>query len=182
MKQDQQQGEGFALWMTGLPASGKSTLARAVAERLREQGLEVQILDSDSLRAVLTPDPSYTREERDWFYRVMVYLGKLLTKHGVNVIFAATAHRRRYRDQAREAFSRFAEVYLNCPLEVCMARDEKGIYEKAQRGEADTVPGLQAPYEEPEHPDVVVYPAESTPREAAVEVLRYVRESGLFRD
>jgi adenylylsulfate kinase len=181
MKEDQQQGEGFALWMTGLPASGKSTLARAVAERLRERGLEVQILDSDSLRAVLTPEPSYTREERDWFYRVMVYLGTLLANHGINVIFAATAHRRRYRDRARKAFSRFAEVHLACPLEVCMARDEKGIYEKARRGEADTVPGLQVPYEAPAHPEVVVYPAESSPREAAEDVLRQLKEGAFFR-
>ena len=143
---------GFAVWLTGLPASGKSTLAAALAGELAGRGLRVQVLDSDELREVLTPDPTYSLREREWFYRVMVYVGGLLVHNGANVIFAATANRRRYRERAHETIERFGEVYVRCSLKTCMARDSKGVYAKALAGEAQTVPGLQVPYEPPESP------------------------------
>lgn len=154
---------GFAIWLTGLPAAGKTTLALGLADALEGAGLPVQVLDSDHLRRVLTPEPTYSWEERDWFYRVMAFIGQLLTQNGVNVIFAATACRRAYRDHARAAIDRFAEAYVQCPLETCMARDEKGIYQKALRGEATTVPGLQVPYEAPEHPEITIDTETQTP-------------------
>lgn len=161
----------FAIWLTGLPASGKTTLARGLADALERSCLRVQVLDSDHLRRVLTPEPTYTRKERDWFYRVMVFLGQLLAQNGVNVIFAATASRQSYRDEARAAFDRFAEVYVRCSLETCMARDEKGTYQKALEGEATTVPGLQVPYQVPEHPEVTVDTEAQTPAEGVQVVL-----------
>jgi adenylylsulfate kinase len=157
---------GFAIWLTGLPASGKTTLARGLADALREQSVRIQVLDSDQLRRVLTPHPTYTHEERDWYYRVMVYIGELLTKNGVNVAFAATANRRAYRSWARGAIQRFAEVYVRCGLETCMTRDDKGIYSKALEGEVTTVPGLQVPYEAPENPEIVVDTESQTVEEA----------------
>jgi adenylylsulfate kinase len=147
---------GFAIWLTGLPGSGKSTLARKVAERLRADGIYLQILDSDELRKVLTPQPTYSKEERDWFYEVMARIGQLLTQNNVNVAFAATAARRRYRDRARQTIDRFAEVFVKCSLESCIGRDPKGLYAKARAGEVTNLPGLQAPYEAPEMPEVVV--------------------------
>ena len=156
---------GFAIWLTGLPASGKTTLARGLANVLEQAGLPVQVLDSDHLRRVLTPEPTYSREERDWFYRVMVFVGQLLVQNGVNVVFAATAGRRSYRDEARATLDRFAEVYVLCSLETCMARDTKGVYQKALQGEATTVPGLQVPYEVPEHPEVTVDTEAQSPAE-----------------
>jgi adenylylsulfate kinase len=114
------------------------------------------VLESDALRQVLTPHPSYTDEERETFYGSMVYIGSLLVTHGVPVIFDATANRRAYRAGARNRIERFIEAYVDCPLDVCVARDPKGIYRKAQSGEASTVPGVQAAYEPPEHAEVVV--------------------------
>jgi adenylylsulfate kinase len=111
---------------------------------------------SDELRQVLTPNPTYTEEERDWFYQATTYLGQLLTNNGINVIFAATANRRSHRQRAREAIERFMEIYVRCSLETCMERDEKGIYEKGLAGRATTVPGLQIPYEFPETPDLIM--------------------------
>jgi len=161
---------GFALWLTGLPSSGKTTLGRGVIGALRERDIGVQLLDSDHLREVLTPEPTYSSEERDWFYRVMVYIGRLLTENGANVIFAATAHRRCYRDRAREALDRFAEVYVDCSLEMCMSRDQKGIYQKALTGQARTVPGLQVRYEPPPRPALTV----DTERHSAEECVRQI--------
>ena len=169
---------GWAIWITGLPSSGKSTIARGLAERLAEMGIRAQVLESDELRRVLTPEPTYTEQERDWFYNVMAWIGWLLVKNGVNVIFDATANKRAYRERARELIGpeRFAEVYVRCPLEVCMARDVKGIYKLALEGKASTVPGLQAPYEEPLEPAVVVDTSEMEPEECVELVLRKVLE------
>jgi adenylylsulfate kinase len=128
-------------------------------------GGDVQILDSDELRQVLTPQPTYTQQERDWFYWAMAYIGGLLTQNGINIIFAASANRRLHRDRARQAIERFVEVYVRCSLEACMARDQKGIYEKALAGQATTLPGLQVPYEPPEVPEVTVDTEQQTSEE-----------------
>ena len=146
----------FAVWITGLPASGKSTITRALVRELASRGVDAAVLESDALRQVLTPRPTYSDEERETFYRSIVYIGSLLVMHGVPVIFDATANRREYRAGARSGIERFIEVYVDCPLEVCVGRDPKGIYRKARSGEASTVPGAQAAYEPPKHPEVVV--------------------------
>ncbi|MEM3440511.1 MAG: adenylyl-sulfate kinase [Candidatus Bathyarchaeia archaeon] len=148
--------KGWAIWITGLPSSGKSTIARALAERLAGLGIRCQILESDELRRVITPNPTYSQGERDLFYGIMAYIGKLLSDNGANVIFDATANKRAYRDRARREIGKFMEVYVKCPLKVCMERDAKGIYRMGVEGSASNVPGLQADYEEPIEPDVVV--------------------------
>ena len=166
----------FAVWLTGLPAAGKTTLAQELASELRQQGITVQILDSDELRSVLTPDPTYTSEERDWFYRVIAFIARLLTQNGVGVIIAATANRRRYRRYAREGIEHFAEVYVKCSLETCMERDQKGIYEQALAGDATTVPGLQVPYEPPSHPAAVVDTEMMSAQEGAHHILEALQD------
>ena len=138
----------FAIWITGLPASGKSTITTCLKQLLADRGIDVEVLESDALRKVLNDD-SYTASDRDAFYQRMVWIGTLLVKHGVPVIFDATANRRRYRDAARNRIARFFEVFVDVPLEVCMARDPKGIYRNA----ASDVPGLHAAYEPPERPE-----------------------------
>jgi adenylylsulfate kinase len=172
---------GFALWLTGLPASGKTTLAEGLAEALRARGRTVQVLDSDALRSVITPDPSYSEEERDWFYRVVAFIAGLLVRNGVDVLIAATANRRRHRAYARQEIARFGEVFVKCSLEVCMGRDAKGIYEKALSGEATTVPGLQAPYEPPHDPLVVVNTERTTPREGTRKILSRLEETSYLQ-
>ena len=168
----------FAVWITGLPSSGKSTITRAVVDELSARGVDMAVLESDALRQVLTPRPTYSEDERQTFYGAMAYIGSLLVKHGVPVIFDATANRRAYRAAARAAIERFIEVYVNCPLEVCIVRDPKGIYRKAQSGGASTVPGVQTSYEPPEQPDVVVSGHGESPETAAHTIVRALEDRG----
>ena len=160
-------GQAFALWVTGLPASGKSTIVRELAAALAVREVEVAVLESDVLRAVFTPHPRYDDEERETFYRQLAYVGVLLTKHGVPVIFDATANRQTYRDNARKQIPRFLEVYVECPLEICMSRDPKGIYRAGREGSTTTLPGLQESYEPPASPDVVVSGDSEAPEASA---------------
>lgn len=161
----------FAIWITGLPASGKSTLAGALDGQLRLLGVEAQILESDRLRPVLTPQPTYSESEREHFYRLLGFIGGLLVQNGVPVIFDATANRQSYRDGARQQIERFLEVYVDCPLQVCMERDPKGIYASARCGTATTVPGLQSSYEEPPQPDIYFRGDHDAPERGAARII-----------
>src|SRR4030042_4606895 len=117
------------------------------------RGIRVQLLDSDDLRRRLTPHPTYSPEERDWFYEIITYLAELLTDNGVNVLIAATASRRAYREMARSRINRFAEVYVDCSIEVCRARDPKRLWESMEKREITGLPGTGGPYEPTEHPE-----------------------------
>jgi len=171
---------GFAIWLTGLPSSGKTTLAHTLGHLLSERGIAVQELDSDDLRRKLTPNPTYSPEERDWFYDVVTFLAGLLTDNGVNVLIAATASRRAYREAARARIGRFAEVYVDCSPEVCRARDPKGLWERADKGEITTLPGAEVPYEPPESPEVHVDTARLSIEEAADQIVCQLNEQGFF--
>jgi adenylylsulfate kinase len=160
---------GFAVWLTGPPASGKSTVARALLKQLESGGIDCAVLESDELRKIFTPHPRYDEEEREDFYAQMAWIGALLARHGVPVLFDATAHRRSYRDQARQQIANFLEVYVECPLEVCIGRDPKGIYRAA--GSSGQVPGLQAPYEPPIDPDVLIHGDRDDPDHAARQIV-----------
>lgn len=173
--------QSFAIWITGLPASGKSTIAAALTPKLEELGLTVEVLESDALRRVITPAATYSQAERDQFYRALAFLGARLVAHGVTVVFDATASRRGYREFARQLIPRFLEVAIDCPLNVCMERDRKGTYHKGVRGESSTVPGLQEPYERSLSPDLVVDSTTTTPEAAAGRILAVVGQRMISR-
>jgi adenylylsulfate kinase len=150
---------GIAIWITGLPGSGKST----VANDLKSHFPEFRILRMDELRSVLTPEPTYSDTERDVVYRALVYMAKKITDLGHAVIIDATGNLRKWRDLARELIPKYIEVYLKCPIEVCMQREKlreitheapRDIYRKGSEGWP--VPGLTAPYEEPLAPEIVI--------------------------
>ncbi len=146
--------------------------------QLAARGVDVAVLESDALRGILTPRPSYSEEERDHFYRQMVYIGMLLVDHSVPVLFDATANLRTYRARARKQIPRFLEVHVDCPLATCMDRDPKGIYRQALEGGAAMVPGLQAQYEPPETPDLVVEGDQEAPEVAAARLVDLLVEKG----
>jgi adenylylsulfate kinase len=148
--------QGFAIWLTGLPAAGKSSISRELVKELAQREVSIVVLESDEMRRILTPKPTYTDKERDAFYRSLALIGELITRSGINVIFDATANKRIYREFARGRIERFLEVYVQCPLELCIKRDPKGIYRSASSDGTGTVPGLQTPYESPLNPEVVL--------------------------
>jgi adenylylsulfate kinase len=153
---------GAVVWLTGLPSSGKSTLARALAEVLRRSAAPVTVLDGDEVRAALVPPPGYGEAGRDPFYATLAGLAALLARQGHVVLVPATAHRRAFRDRARALAPRFVEVFLDTPLGECRRRDAKGLY---ARGEA-LLPGGGVDYERPERAEVTVRPddADAVPR------------------
>jgi len=172
--------EGWCVWITGLPGSGKSVVAETLIKFLLQKGIRAQLLSSDALRKVLTPKPTYSFEERDVVYATLVYIAKLLTQNCVNVVIDATGNLRRYRENARNQIQKFMEAYLECPLEVCIERESKRtethqapkqIYKKALKGEAPTVPGIGQPYEPPKNPEVTINTAQCTPEQAAQKIL-----------
>jgi len=169
----------FAVWITGPPASGKTTLALALQEELRARGVDAAILDSDELRRVLTPSPRYDASERALLYARIVSLTRRLVLRGTPVIVAATAHLRAWRDAARAQVGSFVEVHAACPLEVCAARDPKGIYRRAALGASGPVPGLHVPYEPPAHPEVTVRTDRESPAHAARRIAAVLARKGL---
>lgn len=167
--------KALGIWITGLPASGKSTIVSALRPKLEALGLIVDVLESDEVRGALTPQATYSPEERDLFYRALAFTGQRLVEHGVTVVFDATASKQAYRTLARGMIPRFIEVAVECPLEVCMQRDRKGTYEKGLRGESTTVPGLQTPYESPANPDLRIDTTKVSAQEAAKQIGDMVR-------
>ncbi len=171
---------GFAVWFTGLPASGKTSIAEKMCQILSEQGITIVLFDSDELRKVLTPRPRYTDDERDWFYSVMVYLAEHLTESGVNVAISATAPRRYYRATARLHIEKFAEVYVDCPEALCRARDPKGLWKKADSGEIKTLPGSGIAYEKPSLPEIRIDSAHTNISSGACRVLKGLERLGFL--
>jgi adenylylsulfate kinase len=144
---------GIVVWFTGLPQSGKSTLAARVRERLAASRRSCVLLDGDELRVVLGAD-SYEAADRDERYRRLAALAALLARQGHVVLVAATAPRRDHRSIARTGAPHYVEVWVRTALADCEARDQKGLYARARAGGAPTLPGVGAPYEPPLAPDV----------------------------
>lgn len=168
----------FAVWLTGLPASGKSAIANSLLQQFRERGIDAAALESDVLRTLITPRPRYDETERELFYAAMTHLGSFLVERGVPVVFDATANRRAYRDAARRQIARFAEIHVDCPPDVCAARDPKGLYRRAREGQTTNLPGPQAGYEAPEHPDLVVRGDIASPAESARDIVALLQRRG----
>jgi len=141
---------GCVVWFTGLPSSGKSTLAGRVRERLAAAGAPVALLDSDQVREALVPSPGYDPPSRDGFYTTLGRLAVLLAGQGLIVLVPATAHRRSWRDRARASAARFFEVYVDTDAVECRRRDPKGLY----RAAPDLLPGVGVTYEPPLRPEV----------------------------
>lgn len=139
---------GLVVWFTGLPSSGKTTLAREVLRLLRAAGERCCLLDGDEVRECLHPPLGYGAKSRTDFYKTLGALAALLSRQGLVVVAAATSHRRVDRETARAmAEGRFLEVFVDTPLEVCEERDAKGLYAKARAGEIQNFPGVHEAYE-----------------------------------
>jgi adenylylsulfate kinase len=163
---------GWAVWLTGLPGSGKTERAKEVLRKLGQQGIKVEYLRMDKLRKILTPEKKYTKLERDYAYRALVLIGKFLTDNRINIIIDATGHKKVWRELARELIPNFAEVYVKCPLEICIERESNrkddlvvsNLYKKAierlktgkkVRGIGQMI-GIDVTYEESVRPELII--------------------------
>jgi adenylylsulfate kinase len=147
------------IWLTGLPGSGKTTIAKALYPKLKELGFKAEILDGDIVRKELSPELGFTKQDREMHARRVVYLSKLLSRNGIISIVCLISPYLEFRRYARSETNinnNFYEVYVKCSLETCIKRDPKGLYKKALSGEIKDLTGLQDPYEEPENPEIIV--------------------------
>jgi adenylylsulfate kinase len=174
--------KGFTIWLTGLPRAGKSTIAGLVAGRLRALGVErIELLDGDEVREGLCRDLGFSRADREENIHRITYVSKVLTRNGVVVIVAAISPYRESRERAREEIQSFVEIWCKASVESCAARDYKGLYEKAMRGEITNLTGVNDPYEEPEDADLVLATDGEQPEQSAERVMDLLRKKRLIR-
>ncbi len=171
--------EGFTLWFTGLPCSGKSTVGDGVAAILKERGRRVELLDGDVVRKELTRDLGFSKKDRDENIMRVTFVARLLSRNGVATLVSFISPYRELRDRARAVTTNFVEVYTKCPVEACIKRDVKGMYEKAIRGEIKEFTGISDPYEEPLNAEVVLETDKETVEESVAKVVRRLEELGL---
>jgi len=162
------------LWFTGLSGSGKSTISEKVYARLKDEGYEVEHLDGDAVRDVF-PSTGFSKEERDNHVKKVGFIASLLQKHGVFVVASFISPYRDARDFVRQRCQDFTEVYISTPLEICEARDVKGLYEKARAGEIDNFTGISDPYEPPEDPELDIDTTDIKPEEGVQMVFDYLQ-------
>ncbi len=168
-------GDGFVVWIEGLPSAGKTTLSRAVGERLRAAGRKVEVLDGDEVRHMFSPELGFSRKDREFHARRVSYVARMLARNGVAVLVAMITPYETSRQAARAGVgSRFAEVWLDCPIDVCRSRDSKGLYERARAGGATRVTGVDDPFEEPLSPDLVVDTAHLSVAQSTQRILDYL--------
>ena len=169
---------GFTIWFTGLSGSGKSTLSEIIEERLKARGRNIEILDGDIVRTHLSKGLGFSREDRDTNIKRIAFGCGLLTRNSVVCISAAIAPYSEAREWARHEIKNFVEVYVKCPIEVCRQRDVKGLYKLVDEGKIKNFTGVDDPYEEPEHPELVIETAKESVEESVERIFAKLVELG----
>ena len=175
--------KGVVLWFTGLSGSGKSTVANEVAYKLHSMGKLTYVLDGDNIRHGLNKNLGFSPEDRNENIRRISEVANLFADAGIIAITAFISPYRKYRNFCRELVGdgRFIEVYAKASLETCEKRDPKGMYKKAREGIIKDFTGIDAPYEEPESPELIVDTDEETVEESAEKVIKKLEELGHIR-
>jgi adenylyl-sulfate kinase len=172
--------KGATIWFTGLPSSGKSTIAREVYQELYNRGNAVELLDGAEVRESLSRGLSFAPEDREEHIRRIGYVAKLLSRNGIIAICAAVSPYRSTREEVRRNTTNFVEVYVECPVEVAASRDSDGMYAKARRGEIADFTGVNAPYEAPVAPEVHVRSDIDSVANATWKVIRTLEMIGII--
>jgi adenylylsulfate kinase len=178
IESSEHQQAGVTVWFTGLSGAGKTTISRALADKLKSYGYKVETLDGDVVRQNLTKGLGFSKEDRDENIRRIGFVAELLTRNQVIVLVAVISPYREVRQEVRERIGNFVEVYANAPLEVCEQRDVKGLYKKARTGEIKNFTGIDDPYEAPLSPEVECRTDLETQEESVSKVLAKLQELG----
>jgi adenylylsulfate kinase len=181
-REERNRHKGVVVWLTGLPSSGKSTLAHEVERILFERGCNSYVLDGDNIRHRLNKDLGFSPEDRKENIRRIGEVAYLLTDAGVIVLTAFISPYRQDRAQARALHEpgRFFEVFCRCSLRECEQRDPKGLYRRARKGEIAEFTGVNAPYEEPESPEIVVDTDKCNLEQCAQQIILYLEEQDVI--
>ena len=171
---------GFVVWLTGLSGAGKTTIALALEAELLARGLPVERLDGDVVRESLTRDLGFSREDRDKNVERVGFVARLLARNGVGVVAAFISPYRDARDKLRAEINNFIEVYVEAPLETCIARDVKGLYAKALAGQVSHFTGVDDPYEAPENPALIIHTAQRSVAESVAQIVNYLESRDLI--
>jgi adenylylsulfate kinase len=172
---------GFVVWLEGFSGSGKTTISRALAPKLREAGWNVEVLDGDEMRQMFSPELGFARKDREVHARRVSFVSRMLARNGVAVIVAMITPYETSRQAARSVVGeRFEEVWLRCPLEVCRQRDPKGIYRRSSEGTVPRMTGVDDPFEEPLNPELTVDTATQSVDQTVDRILQHLRSSGLM--
>jgi adenylylsulfate kinase len=172
---------GFTLWFTGLSGAGKTTLAEAISERLKNRGYLVELLDGDEVRKNLSKGLGFTKDDRDTNIRRIGYVARLLSRNGVVAIAAAISPYRDVRNEVRRDHdARFVEVFVECPLEELVRRDRKGLYAKAIAGEVKNFTGVSDPYEPPVNADLTIRTDLESIDHSVATILACLKSQGLI--
>lgn len=174
--------KGAVIWFTGLSASGKSTIAHQLEKLLFDVNCSTYSFDGDNVRHGLCSDLGFSPDDRAENIRRIGEMARLFVDAGIIAITAFISPYRKDRDKIKDLVgkSRFYEIYVDCPIEVCAARDKKGIYEKAKAGIIKDFTGISAPYEAPENPDMVIYSDKTDAKVAADQVMILLRENRII--
>lgn len=172
---------GVTVWFTGLPCSGKTTVADRVADQLKLQGYPIERLDGDIVRKSLTKDLGFSKEDRDENLKRVTDLAGQLTDQGRIVLATFVSPYRERREKSRAAIHSFLEVYARCPIQVCIQRDVKGMYKQALAGKLQGFTGVDDPYEEPEHPDLILDTDKETIEESTAKVISLLKNKGYLK-
>ncbi|CAL9276855.1 Adenylyl-sulfate kinase OS=Streptomyces rochei OX=1928 GN=cysC PE=3 SV=1 [Streptomyces rochei] len=174
---------GATVWLTGLPSAGKTTIARELAGRLREEGRRVELLDGDEIREFLSAGLGFSRADRHTNVQRIGFVAELLARNGVTALVPVIAPYADSRDAVRERHeangTAYVEVHVATPVEVCSERDVKGLYAKQAAGEISGLTGVDDPYEEPLKPDLRIESQDQTVQESAAAVHALLTERGL---
>ncbi len=172
--------KGCAVWFTGLSGAGKSTVSTLLHERLCVEGARAELLDGDIVRTHLSKGLGYSREDRDENIRRIGFVCELLSRNGVIAIAATISPYRDVRRNIRSRIPNFVEVYMECPMDVLIGRDVKGLYKKALAGEIEHFTGVSDPYECPEAPELIIHSSVETPEQSADRVWLMLKSLGLI--
>lgn len=173
---------GFTVWCTGLPSSGKSTVARALEERLHKMGCRCYVLDGDNIRHGLNKDLGFSPEDREENIRRIGEVAKLFSDAGFITVTAFISPYHKDRALAREVHDAddFIEAFISCPLDICEQRDPKGLYRRARAGDIPSFTGVSAPYETPWDAELVIETDKMTIDEEIDKIIEYLREKGML--